>query len=91
MSTSPSVSVVVGSGAGGDFLIRCLDSLEGQVVENGAELIVVDRCGPDRVAEISSRYPHAKVVPYPGPDRPSVPQMRAHGVDLSSGPIVAIS
>jgi glycosyltransferase involved in cell wall biosynthesis len=90
MSISPTVSVVVASGAGGDFLIRCLDSLQGQAQEQGAEVIVVDRCGPDRCAEVAERYPSFRIVPYPGEERPSVPQMRACGVDQSTAPIVAI-
>lgn len=85
----PTVSVVVASGAGGDFLIRCLDSLVDQAREHGAEIIVVDRCGPERCAELAERYPSVRVILYPGPERPSVPQMRATGVDHSTAPIVA--
>ena len=66
MSSQPTISVVVASAAGGDFLIRCLDSLEGQAQEQGAEVIVVDRCGPDRRSEVTERYPSFLVVPYPG-------------------------
>jgi glycosyltransferase involved in cell wall biosynthesis len=39
------VSVVIASRAGGDFLFRCLDSLREQVATESAEVIVVDRCG----------------------------------------------
>jgi glycosyltransferase involved in cell wall biosynthesis len=90
MSVRPSLSVVVASAAGGDFLIRCLDSLVGQAGEQDADVIVVDRCGPDRCADVAARYPSFRIMPYPGGARPSVPQMRACGVDLSSAPIVAV-
>ena len=80
MNTDPTVSVVVASGAGGDFLIRCLDSLVSQAQDQGGEVIVVDRCGPERCAEVAERYPSIRVVPYPGDERPSVRQMRARGV-----------
>jgi len=86
----PTISVVVASGAGGDFLIRCLDSLVGQAQEQGAEVIVVDRCGSDRRTEVTERYPSFLVVPYPGEERPSVPQLRACGVDHSNAPVVAV-
>jgi len=86
----PTVSVVVASGAGGDFLIRCLDSLVEQAQQEAAEVIVVDRCGPERCAEVRERYPTMRVLPFPGDERPSVPQMRAVGVDESRAPIVAV-
>ena len=90
MSIPPTISVVVASGAGGDFLIRCLDSLQRQAQEQNAEVIVVDRCGSARCAEITERYPSFRLVPYPGDERPSVPQMRAVGVDHSTAPVVAV-
>jgi glycosyltransferase involved in cell wall biosynthesis len=86
----PIISVVVASAAGGDFLIRCLDSLVGQAQEREAEVIVVDRCGLDRCNEIAQRYPSITVVAYPGEGRPSVPELRATGVDNCTAPIVAV-
>ncbi len=90
MNTQPPISVVIASGAGGDFLIRCLDSLVDQAREQEAELIVVDRCGRERCAELAERFPSVKVLPYPADERPSVPQMRAYGVDHCTAPIVAV-
>ena len=86
----PPLSVVVASGAGGDFLYRCLASLEGQAKLAGAEVIVVDRCGTETRERIAARYPSVQVIAYPGDDRPSVPEMRACGVDHSRGAIVAV-
>ena len=90
MNDHPTISVIVASGAGGDFLIRCLESLEDQAQDLGAEVIVVDRCGPDRRTEVTERYPSFLVVPHPGEERPSVPQLRACGVDHSKAPVVAV-
>jgi glycosyltransferase involved in cell wall biosynthesis len=84
------ISVVVASAAGGDFLIRCLDSLEQQAQELGAQVIVVDRCGPERRSELTERYPSILVAQHPDEDRPSVPQLRASGVDHCKAPIVAV-
>jgi glycosyltransferase involved in cell wall biosynthesis len=71
-------------------LIRCLDSLVEQSMQQNAEVIVIDRCGPERCSEIAQRYPSFQLVPWPGEERPSVPQMRAHGVDHSTAPVVAV-
>ena len=90
MSSPPKISVIVASAAGGDFLIRCLDSLIDQAREQGSEIIVVDRCGAERCAEIRERYPSIILVPYPGDDKPSVPQLRATGIDHSSASVIAV-
>ena len=90
MSNTPKISVIVASAAGGDFLFRCLDSLVDQAKEQGSEVVVVDRYGPDRCAEVAERYPSVILVPYPGEDRPSVPELRATGIDYSHAPIVAV-
>ncbi len=82
--------MVVASAAGGDFLIRCLDSLQRQAQEQDTDVLVVDRCGPARCADLAERYPSFRIVPYPGDERPSVPQLRACGVDKSTAPIVAV-
>jgi hypothetical protein len=88
--TTPTVSVVVASAADGQFLLRCLDSLTGQAKDQGAEVIVTDRCGAIRCEQIRARYPDIQVVPHPGDDRPSVPMLRAEGVDVAKAPIVAV-
>ena len=90
MSEHPDISVVVASAADGDFLIRCLESLVDQEGEQNAEIIVMDRCGPERRAEVAERFPSVKVLAYPGEDRPSVPQLRACGVDDCTAPVVAV-
>jgi glycosyltransferase involved in cell wall biosynthesis len=84
-----SVSVVIASGAGGDFLFRCLDSLRGQAKEESAEVIVVDRCGGEKLARVEMEYPFVTVVPTDPKDRLSVPELRAMGVKKAKGEIVA--
>ena len=84
------LSVVVASAAAGEFLFRCLDSLEEQAQRANAEIIAVDRCGEARRAEIRQRHPTVRVLGYPGEERPSVPELRAHGVDASRADVVAV-
>jgi glycosyltransferase involved in cell wall biosynthesis len=89
-SSSPTVSVVIASGAGGDFLPRCLDSLRAQAEEQGAEVLVVDRCGGETAARIRRDYPFVTVIPAGGEPRPSVPQLRKIGALRARADIVAI-
>ncbi len=63
MTPRPSVSVVVASGAGGEFLFRCLDALRPQVDAEGAELIVPDRVGGATAERLRRDYPGLQVVP----------------------------
>ena len=89
----PSVSVVIASGAGGEFLFKLLDSLADQVRDEGAETIVVDRVGGPALDRLRRDYQWVKVVPVstaPGGPRPSVPELRATGVENARGEVVAI-
>ena len=86
----PSASVIVASGAGGDFLFRCLVSIREQVAKGGGEIVVVDRRGEATRQRIAREFPEVHVVAAPGPRRPSVPQMRRIGVEVARGDIVAI-
>ena len=76
------VSVVIASGAGGEFLHRCLASLKEQAAAQGAEVIVVDRVG----AKVE---PWARAIRAEGP-RPSVPEMRRQGALAAQNEIVAV-
>lgn len=88
--TDPIVSVVIASGAGDDFLPRCLESLQDQVTERNTELIVVDRCGGSTAERIERLFPQATLVRADFDQRPSVPQLRAIGVSRAQGDVVAI-
>jgi hypothetical protein len=60
-STSPpSVSVVVVTWQGADFLAACLDSLAAQTVQH--ELIVVDNASTDGTADVLAGYSAARVL-----------------------------
>jgi hypothetical protein len=86
----PKTSVVVASGAGGEFLFRCLASLRAQVAARGAELIIVDRVGAAVRQRIARELPGARVIAAPSDHRSSVPEMRRIGADAAHGSIVAI-
>jgi len=74
------ISVVIASGAGGDFLYRCLDSLQEQTLATNAEVIVVDRCGAYTRCRLRTEYPFAIVIPAEMEPRPSIPELRMIGV-----------
>jgi hypothetical protein len=86
----PTLSVVIASGAGGEFLFRCLDSLREQAKAQGAEVIVVDRCGGETRVRLERDYPFVTLVPAKLDHRASVPELRAMGVGRAQGDIVAI-
>lgn len=77
------VSVVIASGAGGEFLHRCLASLKEQAASQGAEVIVVDRVG-------AAIEPWVRVIPVGSQPRASVPKMRRQGVLAAKNEVVAV-
>jgi len=87
---TPTVSVVIASGAGGDFLSRCLDSLREQASAEKAGVIVVDRCGASVVAKIRRDYPWVTVLQAPTDHHTSVPELRMLGAKQAQGDIVAV-
>jgi hypothetical protein len=88
--TTPTVSVVIASGAGGEFLFRCLDSLREQAAACGAEVIVADRCGGETRSRLAREYPFVTLVPADLDHRPSVPELRALAVERARGDVVAV-
>ncbi len=86
----PTVSIVVASGAGGDFLFRCLDSLLAQAAEAHAEIIVVDRCGEATLERVRRTYPQVIAIAAPTDHHPSVPELRMIGAKRSSGTVLAV-
>ena len=85
------LSIVIASGAGGEFLLRCLDSLRSQAASPGVEVIVVDRCGEEVISRISKEHPYVRLLrPDVSNHRPSVPELRAQGVREAKGTVVAI-
>lgn len=87
---SPTVSVVVASGAGGEFLFRCLASLRVQAQQFGAEILVVDRVGPTTRERIAREFPDVRVLAAPADHRAAVPELRRIGAESARGDIVAV-
>jgi glycosyltransferase involved in cell wall biosynthesis len=86
----PTASVIIASGAGGEFLFRCLTSVREQVAKGGGEIIVVDRQGDATRRRIARECPEVRVVAAPVGEKPTIPQMRRIGVDNAQGEIVVI-
>jgi len=84
------LSVIIASGAGGEFLPRCLDSLNKQVAEHDIEVIVVDRCGAETLARLEKDYDFLSIIQADLDHRPSVPELRSIGVKHAKGDIIAI-
>lgn len=84
------ITVVVASGAGGEFLFRCLASLREQCARRGARIVVADRCGDAVRERIRREHPHVAVVSPQLGRRPSVPELRREGVIEARTPIVAV-
>jgi glycosyltransferase involved in cell wall biosynthesis len=89
MST-PKISVVVASGAGGGFLFRCLASLREQALRTRAEIIVVDRTGEATRQRVAGEFPRVRVVAAPSDHRATVPELRSIGVAHANGDILAV-
>jgi glycosyltransferase involved in cell wall biosynthesis len=88
MNSTPSVSVVIASIVGPPFIDECLDSVEVQAKNRGAEVIVV-ACGTTEYADrIAGKFPWVRVIHRP--ERETVPDLRRYGAEAASGDIVAI-
>lgn len=90
MDENKVISIVVASGAGGEFLYHCLESLRSQVHGPEVELFVVDRCGGETLERLNRDYHFATIIPAASEHRLSVPELRALGVSQSKGDVVAI-
>lgn len=92
-SSQPNIklSIVIASAAGGGFLARCLDSLRDQVDPKHVEVIVVDRCGGEVPNRIESKFPFVRLIQAESKEqRLSVPELRAQGVRIARGNIIAV-
>src|SRR5689334_20102259 len=85
--SEPRISVVIASIVGGPFIDDCLASLEKQVAQFGAEVIVVAH-GAANAARIQSRFSWVQVICRE--ERDTVPQLRLRGVEEAKGEIIAI-
>lgn len=84
------LSVVVASGAGGEFLFRCLASLRPQAEALGVPVLVVDRCGPDQRARVAREHPWVELLAPELGHRPSIPELRREGLLAARSDVVAV-
>ena len=86
----PTCSIIVASGAGGEFLFRCLDSLSAQDGLDVSEILVVDRVGGELAERVRRDYPHVKLLDHAGAEKLSVPQLRLAGAREARGSILCV-
>lgn len=86
----PSISIVIASGAGGEFLFRCLESVRDQARAQNAEILVVDRVGEPTASRVALKYPEVRLLRTAAGERRSVPQLRRRGALEARAPIVAV-
>lgn len=89
----PSLSVVIASGAGGDFLPRLLAALSDQAQAGQAQVLVVDRLDAEHSAALRRDHPWLEVLELrQGRDgrKPSVPELRAAGAARATGDVVVV-
>jgi len=89
----PTVSVVIASGAGGEFLFRLLDALAPQARAEEAEVLIADRVGGETARRLAAEHPWAVVIPVArGADgrKPAVPALRAAAAARARGDVVAV-
>lgn len=84
------ITVVVASGAGGEFLFRCLASLRDQAARLGVPVIVVDRVGEPTRERVAREFPDVRVMAPDLGHRPSVPELRREGMLAADTEIVAV-
>jgi hypothetical protein len=89
----PTVSVVIASGAGGEFLFRLLLALEPQARAERAEVIVADRVGGATAERLAREFGWVTVIQVArraDGRKPGVPQLRAAAAARARGEIVAV-
>jgi len=86
--TNPTISVVVASKVGSPFIDQCLESLEAETKELGAEVIVVAYGSADYAARIAKDFPWTRVVHTT--EIKKVPALRQRGVEEAKGDLIAV-
>lgn len=86
----PSLSVAIASGAGGEYLFRCLDSLREQATSKGVEVVVADRCGGEQAVRIEREYDFVTLVRADALPRKSVPELRALAAEKATGDVLCV-
>ena len=82
------ISVIIASKVGAPFIDQCLESIKGEVIQLGAEVIVIAAGEETYSARIAADFPWARVVH--APDLTRVPALRRRGVEEATGEVVAV-
>lgn len=85
----PHISVVIASINGRKYLERCLAALAVQQGTVPAEVIVADCVGPSVADYVRQEHPDVKLIAFDEPK--SVPDLRAAGILVATGEIIAIT
>jgi GT2 family glycosyltransferase len=87
---TPYISVVIASVNGRPYILECLDHLTSQRGAIPFEVLVVDTSDSDTRQEIRDRFPQSEVQLVEVDGRPTIPKLRAMGMERSRGRMVAI-
>ena len=88
-SEKPKLSVIIASVNGLPYIDECLTALERQQGGVEAEVIVVDRCNDGTADYIRKKFPNVKLIE--SSKRMGIPQLRAIGIEHSTGDIIVIT
>lgn len=86
----PLVSVVIASVNGLPYITDCLAALRQAKGPVSCEILVVDCCDASTRAEIRARFPYPELQLIEVQGRPSIPRLRAMGVERARGRMIAL-
>ena len=84
----PPISVVIASKVGSPFIEQCLESIKDEVMDLGAEAIVVTSGAATHTPRIAAQFPWARIIQ--ARELEHVPALRRRGVEEATGELVAI-
>lgn len=89
-SEAPFISVVIASVNGRPYIIECLEHLVGQDGSIGHEVLVMDCTDEETRREIRARFPQPEIQLVEVEGRPTIPKLRAMGMERARGRLIAI-
>lgn len=88
MRSPPKVSVVIACVNGLPSIGECLTALVNQNTSVDYEVVVANCCHDGTIEHVNTRFPEVTLLNYE--DRRGIPQLRADGIEVSQGKIIAI-
>ncbi|MGI9146843.1 MAG: glycosyltransferase [Chloroflexota bacterium] len=85
----PTLSVVIASVNGPDYLDACLAALSAQHGTVLSEVVVADSYGPATAKLVAEKYPHVRL--YSFAERLTIPQLRAAAIAQSRGDLIVMT